>query len=267
MKKYICILLLVIAASLFCGCGSQSYFLTVNNDDTSDFSVSVTVDKDTYSLLSSYGIDSDKLNRQKITTSGTSIDDIDALFQEAAAIFQEYGFETEPVNDSVEIGFSAKKTYSSIEELNAEIKELYDKEVIGLTIEVTKYSSKFKTQYSMTGELRYVLDPDVDLEDEQNAEIFNSVFDQSNLIADFTAVFPSSTSIADTDGVTSSNGAGATWSIKYTDEAESTAINNISSYTNSSMYAVAFIAVVIIAAALVMLLRRLIRRRKEKNDE
>ena len=64
-RRLFVILTSMLLLLLFTGCGAQNYKLTINDDDSSTFYVKLAVDTTTYNLLSSYGINTSELNKQK----------------------------------------------------------------------------------------------------------------------------------------------------------------------------------------------------------
>lgn len=108
-RRLFVILTSMLLLLLFTGCGAQNYKLTINDDDSSTFYVKLAVDTTTYNLLSSYGINTSELNKQKERNSGTAIDNVDALFQETAYQFYNNGFDIAAIDDSIEIGFEGTK--------------------------------------------------------------------------------------------------------------------------------------------------------------
>lgn len=256
-----CLLLIVTAILALClvGCGTQTYYLQINDDDTCTFKISLLVNKETYNRLPAYGIDVDQLNREKNTSTNTSLDNVDALFQEAAAIFQQYDFVITPISDAINIGFEAEKTYLTIADINQEIKTLHQMGLIGVDFEIMKEETRYKKDYKCYGTLDYVLDPDVNMEDEFISKMFKSTFsDTDSLKCSFNVIMPYSTQVSATDG--KSGPQGFTWENAY--NGEQVPVHIISGVKNKSAYAITIVVAVILGAALFILGYRFIRRYK-----
>ena len=174
-----------------------------------------------------------------------------------------YGYEITAVDDSIDIGFEAKKHYENIEILNADIEKMYNDGVIGTMFTVTKSSSKFKTNYHIEGTLKYMLDDDIDLEDKQLKNNFQNIFDKSSLNANLTIVVPPSTKIEATDGEILQNNSGATWSTSYEAGNKEVKASIDSVYMNTSAYIKAGVAIVITGVIVLILGMRFARTRKE----
>lgn len=199
-KKMLLAFIMLVTVLCFSGCGVQKYTLQINDDDTCNFSLAVSINRDTYNLLPTYGIDVDKLNREKNTSTGTAIDDVDAIFQEVAVMFNEYGYEISVINDTIDVGFKASKTYASIAEFNSEIKSFYDNGLVGTNLEITKTQTRYDTKYTCYGSLDYVLDKDIDFNNATVSDAFNSFFDTSQLTCQLEVTMPYSTTVSASDG-------------------------------------------------------------------
>ena len=242
------------------GCTSQEYTLQVNDDDTCSFTCQITVNRDVYSLLATYDIDTAALNRQKNTSYNNELDDVDALFQELAVIYSTYDFKITPINDTTIIGFKANKVYPNIEEANKEIKNLKRAGLSGFNFEITHNTSKVKNEYTIYGTLDYILDPDFDMENKLINENFLLLFDTSILTAKATVITPMSTPDIQTDGTFNEN-MGYVWNASY-DEGTTTAVHIIASKTNNAYYYIAFVIIVIIGAIAGLFISRFIRKKK-----
>ena len=232
-KKLICLLGLF-TFFIFTGCGTQVYNLKFNSDNTLDFKIRITVDTTTYDLLSSYGININELNRNKISYGDEEIDSLDAVFQEQAAIYKQYGYDIINVVDTVEIGFEAHKTYTTIDEFNQEIKKMYDERIVGTNIEVIKEESSLKSTYKVYGSLEYILDDDVDLSDPAVKDNFSKVYNKSKLSASLSIDTPEKTTVIATDGANS--GRTTVWQAMYDETDSSTEVHVISEFKNRSFY-------------------------------
>ena len=245
------------------GCANQEYTLQINDDNTCNFTCEVTINNDVYSLLGTYGVDTAKLNKDKTTKYENELDDVDALFQELAVIYHDFGYSITPINDTINIGFSASKKYPNIEELNKEIKELNQLNICGFNFEITHEKTSFVSEYKVYGGLKYILDSDIDMENELINENFNQLFDTSLLKATCKVIMPASTSVTNSDGTFDSNQ--FVWTATY-DEGAVTPVHIISSLKNTSMYAIAVVSVVIILAIVALFGSRFLRKMKAKKN-
>lgn len=190
MKKIKKILLILVTLMLlaFTGCANQNYELVVNSDDSARFTIKYIVDKDTYDSLSSYDIDMGYTFEQS-EKSTNPIERCNVLFQEIASVFHEQGFEIKDINDSVNIGFEATKNYATIEELNKDIKSLYDKKLIKLNGEVSISDSLLNKTYLFSGSVEYLLDPDAEVSEEDKKQLLD-LYDASGLEATVSMKMP-----------------------------------------------------------------------------
>lgn len=190
MKKVKKILLILITLMLlvFTGCANQNYELVVNSDDSARFTIRYMIDKDTYDLLSSYDIDMGYTFEQS-EKSTNPIERCNVLFQEIASVFHEQGFEITDINDSVNIGFEATKNYNTIEELNKDIQNLYDKELIKLKGTVNISESLLNKTYLFSGSVEYNLDSDAKIDENEKSKLLE-VYDVSGLEATVSLKMP-----------------------------------------------------------------------------
>lgn len=261
LKRFCTILLMMICIFCLCGCGKQDYFLQINDDDTCNFTIKLTINRDTYNSLSSdYEVDIDQLNREKNTMTGTDMDNVDAVFQETAAIFNQYGYQITAINDTIDIGFEASKKYNTIAELNAEIAELHSINLIGVNLQVGKEQTRYQKTYRCYGELDYILDEDIDMKDDFISKMFLSQADLESLTCQFSVVMPYSTVLERTDGTASPNG--YTWTSSY--QGSATPIHIISSARNTSAYIVTFLIGIVVIVGLIIMISRFIRQYKSK---
>lgn len=246
------------------GCTNQEYNLTVNDDGTCIMNFEITVNTEVYNLLSSYDVDTADLNRKKKNDYGNELDNVDALFQEFASIYHKYGYEIEVVNDAVKIGFSATKIYPNPDEINKEIKELKKMGLTGLDFEISAQASELKKEYTVYGTLDYILDPDIDMENNTIKDNFPTLFDTSILTAQAKITMPSGTEISASDGNQEENT--VTWKASYNEE--TTEVHVISSYKNKSLYVIIIFAVIIIVLVIVFAVLKVLKKKKDrKNDD
>ena len=261
IKHYLLLLLTCLCMFCFFGCGKQDYTLQINDDDTCNFSVKITVNSDAYNQLSSeFDVDTDKLNREKNTMTGSDIDNVDAIFQETAAIFNQYGYQIQSVNDSIDIGFEASKTYNTIYDFNNEIQELYNLNLVGCKVEVTKEASRYQKNYKCYGTLEYVFDKDIDMEDEFTAKMFNTQADLDSMVCRLVVVMPYSTAVMKSDGTGSPEG--ITWQTSY--KGDQIPVHVISSARNLQAYIITAIIVLVVLIGVVILISRLLRQYRNK---
>lgn len=182
-----CILLLF--ALFLTGCTNQEYSLIVNEDDSADLSIKCIVDKDTYDLLSSYDLE-ESYKFEQNESSANPIERCDILFQETAAVFYDYGFDINPVNDSIQIGFEASKKYKTVDELNADIKKLYEDGLTGFNGEVTITDSLLSKTYLFSGTVQYLLDPDADISESEKNQLESLYQDTSKIKAQVSLKMP-----------------------------------------------------------------------------
>lgn len=181
--------LLVLMVLFVSGCTNQDYTLVVNSDDSARFTVRFAVNKDTYDLLSAYDIEKNYKFEQS-STSANNIERCDVLFQETAAVFYEYGFKINPINDAVEIGFEGVKEYKTIEALNKDLEKLYNDGLIKLKGTVTKTESLLAQTYVFSGSVEYLMDPDAeDLSESERYQILE-LYDTSGLNAEVSLRLP-----------------------------------------------------------------------------
>lgn len=250
-RKSILMVMLVMITVLFCltGCGTQNYNLQINDDDSCIFDITISVNKDTYNLLSSYNIDTAKLNREKNTNTGTEVDNVDALFQEAALTLQQYEYTISAIDDSIDVGFSATKTYPTIAAFNEEIKTLKEIGLVGTDLVITKTEGTFETEYYCYGTLDYVIDKDVDFGSETISESFETLFDTSQLNCQLSVTMPYSTAIKASDGVYE-NGT-LIWTNSYNNGATKE-VHVISGIQNKQAFAILIVAIVVVIVILII---------------
>ena len=138
MKKrniFLLILCFILTLSL-CGCTKQEYEVLIHDNDNVDFTIKISVDKEQYDLLSTFDVTLEDLEANKVNSTNTTVDKVNVLFQEIAMLYNTYGFNITPINDSKEIGFIAKKTYMTIEEFNAEIEKFAQGKISGLNLKI-----------------------------------------------------------------------------------------------------------------------------------
>ena len=259
-SKKIILLFSLIFMFFLSGCTRQEYYIDITDSDNVDFTIKVLIDKESYDLLSSFGIDLPALEEDKITGTGTDVDDVNALFQETAMTLQDYGFTITPLNDTVELGFSAEKTYLTIEEFNNEIVTLCDNNVSGLNLNIQYTNTKNHKEYKAYGTLNYVVDADMQLDDKTIKSYFDEQYDTSNMTATAYINMPLSTQITNHDGTDTASG--VQWITSYSDGEKD--VHVISSYNdNTNLYIIVFV-IIIILLVIGFFVARALKLKKEK---
>lgn len=271
MKKKICaVLFIMMLAVCLAGC-KQTYTVMVNDDNTVNFSIKEVVDKDTYSMISSFNINIQDLENNKMLGLSEELDETNALFQERAAFFQNRGYSIIPLEDSVEIGFEAKKSFMTLQEFNDEIKKLYDLGLCGLSLEVENNRTRTSNVYTAYGLLEYAIDKDINLEDESMANIAESQFDVSSMSSEAYIYMPPSVPVTATDGDQTVVNGSIYWTAEYLQN-EPTEVHAYSEYKDTTIMYVGIIVGIVILVIVLIVASRLIKRKKEKeqsarNDE
>lgn len=243
-------------------CTSQTYTVKINNDDTVNMAIEISLDMDTYKTLGSFGVDLNKLEESKADT-GTYIDNINALFQETAAYLNSYGYEIKSLDDAIQVGIKAEKTYKNLDEFNAEIKQIYEDGNSGFNLEIMKTETMTKTEYKAYGTLSYYLDPDSNLTDEKIKAYFDEQYDSSGMVANVYIYMPTSTKVSATDGDSSTGIAGAIhWQAKY-DKSE-TPVHAISQYTDTTLYYIIAVVAIVVIVIVVFFVLRTMKIKKER---
>lgn len=216
IKKKIIIILSIIVVFLT-GCTRQEYNININDNNSVDFTIKVLISKESYNLISSFGIDINELEENKQKETGTSIDTINALFQETARMLHNYGFNITTLDDAVEVGFKAEKSYLTIEEFNSEIKKLCDNNLSGLALDIQYTDKTNLKEYKAYGTLDYLIDKDMGLDDETIKTYFNDQYDTSDMTATAYINMPLSTPVTNHDGEVSTNNGAISWTTSYND--------------------------------------------------
>lgn len=264
MKKirYIATLCLVIALITLAGCTRQEYSVNINDQNNVEFEIKVLISRQSYELLSSFGIDINELNEKQIIDTGTGIDNVNVLFQETAMLFYDYGFNIQPLDDAVDIGFSAKKSYLTIEEFNAEIQQLVANNLSGLYLDIQYVNTNTHKEYKAYGTINYLIDPDMGLDDESIKQYFDRQYDSSDMTAKVTINMPLSTQITNYDGTPGANNGGIVWNTSYKDGQKD--VHIISSYSDNTMYYAIGFVVFIIVLVIGFFAMRALKFKKEK---
>lgn len=264
MTQKIKILLLFVVLGMclfFTGCTNQTYEISVNEDNSCDMTLTLITDIDNYNLLSSYGINTEnKLIKKESSANG--VEQCDVLFQEAAGIFYNEGFEIEPLSDAVQVGFVAKKHYASTDALNKDIKKLYDTGYFGLNINIKHNKSLTADSYSVDGNFKYYIDPSLKIPDELVSNL-DSIADVSNLSANLYISLPGK--VSSSNGKTSSGG--MTWTSNYQKDIQEQKIELSSSSFNSTIIIIIAIPIIIIIVIAVLFVLRKLRVAKDRKNQ
>lgn len=255
-------LLTILALFAFTGCGTQEYSIQINDDDSVVFSTKIAVPKEIYnSMAEMYAVDFDKLNREK-NVSDEALQSIDALFQETAALFMQYDFSISAIDDALNVGFEATKTYPNLEAFNEEMATLEYHNIIGLDVEIIKSETRYKTTYTCQGNLTYVLDPDIDMENEEIRNNFQAIYpNKDSLESRLSITIPMSTTLDATNGTFENNA--YVWTANYNNgEPEKVGFGIRSYITNIKAYIYTGIIILVVVAVLVVIISRFIRKKK-----
>lgn len=264
MKKKFILITMLIVMFILSGCSRQEYEVVIGDSNSVTFTITAIIDKESYNLLSSFGIDISEIEKKQVEGTGTSVDNVNTLFQETAMLFNSYGFDITPLNDAVEIGFKAKKSYLTIEEFNNEIKELQANNICGLDLDIQYVDTPRKKEYKAYGTLSYVIDPDLGFDDETIKGYFDKQYDSSGMICRVAIQMPSTTAISASDGTIGANGA-LDWQTSYDNGPVD--VHIISEFHDNSMI-YAFIAGGILVALVIgfFVLRSLKFKKDKKNS-
>lgn len=242
------------------GCARQEYEVVINESNNVDFTIRVLISKESYNLLSTFGVDLTEIEKNKVSGTGSEIDTINALFQETAAHLQKYGFKVSSADDAVEIGFIAKKTYLTVEEFNAEIIELCNNDLSGLNLEIT-YEEKGKSKrYTAYGTLDYVVDADMGFSDTDIKGYFDEQYQNTSaMTASVKIETPISIPVTAHDGIVGQQG--ISWETSYNGEQKE--VHIIAEYKDNTMtYVIIFVVVVALAVGSIFVLR-ILKQKKE----
>lgn len=187
------------------GCSQQSYFIKVNEDDTVNFAVELSVPDKVIKKI-------DELNIQREAI----LDSKEPLFEEIKKIYGLRGFSYSYKEDDTMIKVTFQKVYPSVANFNEELKELYDEGLIGLGININRSNKLSGVKTTYNGALKYVFDPDFINELKDNEHLgeflkdtqitsYVTIYDKDDLVAQ------DSLEIGDGDYNTMVNG---TWDMK-----------------------------------------------------
>lgn len=242
---------------MFVGCTDQTYQIVVNEDNSCDMTLSLITNIDNFNLLNSYKINQEnKLIKKE--SSVNPVERCEVIFQEAASVFYSYGFDIEPVSDSIQVGFVAKKHYANIESMNKDIKKLYESKVFGANIEIKSSKDLVSSKYSVSGTFEYFYDPDLDIPEDLVKNI-DSLSDVSALQANLFISLP-----GELDSDSNASGGGLSWTAK--PKEKPIEIKASSSVTDNKALVMIAIPVVIIIGVVVFFISRKLKSAKEKRQ-
>lgn len=261
MKKVKLLFLMIFTILCMAGCTRQEYNVSITDQNGVDFQIRVVADRDSYNLLSTFNVDLTEIEKNGVDGTGSAIDRVNPLFQEKAMQFKTLGFDITELNDAVELGFIAKKSYLTIEEFNEEIKKMCENNMSGLNLDIQYTDTKNHKEYKAYGTLKYITDEDLGFDDPIIKEYFDKQYETSLLTCKVTIMVPSMTKITATDG---QNGAGGIleWTASY-DSGEKE-VHIISEYHDNTMYYIAVLAVLVVGGIAGFFIMRAMKFRKEK---
>lgn len=249
---------------IFTGCGSQEYNIVINDDETCTVDVRLSISKDAYSLIGSYGMDMTAINADKSIYYGGSVENVDVLFQEVANEYATFGYSISPVDDAFSLGFEASKLYQTPSDLNKEILLMKNKGISGLSFEIGKSETNTSKEYTLYGELEYMLDPDISMTNEVISENIVNMIGLSGLTAKATVSMPPETTVSAMDGVYENQE--FTW-FATIESTEATPVHIISSYTNSSLIMLFGVIVFLVVAIIIFFVLRKVKLIRDKKSE
>lgn len=141
------LLLLFIPILFLVGCNKQSYNVKINEDGSSSLSLSITVDKDSYDAINQYLKDEDVKSAKN-------------LFKKDSDRFKKAGFNIEPINDNIDIGFRATREYLSPSDFNQHMAKLKKEKLINSDLKIKANKNFYQKTYEIDGTVRYTKDPD-----------------------------------------------------------------------------------------------------------
>lgn len=264
MKKRITIFMAMLMV-LFClsGCTRQEYEVNITEQNSVTFQIKVLIDKESYNLLSTFNVDLNELENNKVDSTNSSVDLVNPLFQETAMQFKTMGFDITDIDDAVEVGFAAKKNYLTIEEFNAEIQNLCKENLSGLNLDIQYTDTKTNKEYKAYGTLKYIVDEDMGFDDSVIKSYFDKQYEISGLTCKATIQMPITTQITATDGTAGTNG-GIEWTASY--DSEEKEVHVISEYHDYTMYYVVGMLVFIVILVVGFFIMRSLKFRKEKQN-
>lgn len=263
MRKRIILMITVIVMFLLSGCTRQEYNVVINDNNNVSLTIAAVIDKESYNIISSFGVDISELEENKVTDTGTPVDNVNSLFQEYAMLFQDNGFEITPLDDAVELGFSAKKNYLTIEEFNTEIAKLCENGLSGLNLDIQYVNTKNNKEFKAYGTLNYLLDKDMGLDDEIIKSYFDEQYDTSGMTAKVYITMPDTTQVTNYDGKVGQNGA-IYWETSYKDG--ETPVHIISSYKDNTIIYAIVLAIVVLLLVVGFFILRARKFKKEKEN-
>lgn len=148
MKKLWIAVSFIISIVFLSGCTQQQYSVHINEDETVEFKINVSISESTVKQMQEYDLDTDLFHRN-ITT----------LFDPYIQQLEQKEFRVDLNSDTLSYGFTASKTYKSLVYFNHDIKKLNEEGIIkGLNIELSKKQEVLSSQYAATGELQYLIE-------------------------------------------------------------------------------------------------------------
>lgn len=168
MRKKSLLIIMIMMFFVLTGCGQQSYFLQVNEDNTVNFAAEIVVNSKTLEKLDSLNIQRDAIVKSK-----------EPLFASIKKYYEGLGFRYTYSETDTEVKVSFVKIYPSISSFNEEIKTLYKDGKIGLGMGIKKDSGLSGTTTYYNGELKFLPDPDILNELKDNNHFYDYLKDIS----------------------------------------------------------------------------------------
>jgi len=263
LKKTIIIIMCFLLMFCFAGCTKQEYIVQIHDNNNVDFTIKLITPKEQYNLLNTFDITLEEMEQNKVSSTNTTVDKVNVLFQEMAMLYHTYGFTITPIDNNEEIGFSAKKTYLSIEEFNTEIQKFAQGKISGLNVQVNYLNKSNKNEYYVQGTLDYIVDNDLNLNNENTKKIFEEQYDYSYMTAKATIFMPESTQITAFDGAASQESYSVEWSASYSGETKPVHIKSL--WTDYTMYYIIGGGAFVILIIVVFFVARHLKLKKERS--
>lgn len=265
MKKYKKFIVLLLSCIMFVlsGCARQEYDVRITEQNGVEFTVKLIISKERYNTMATFGVDVKSLEENKVQGTGSEVDKVNAMFQEEAMKFKDKGFTITALDDAVEMGFMAKKSYLTIEEFNAEIKNLKENHMSGLDLDIQYKDTTNHKEYKAYGTIEYAIDPDMGLDDEIIKGYFDKQYDSSSMTCKVNISMPTTTQITAHDGSNSQGGA-LEWQTAYGKGVKD--VHIVSEYHDNSMYYMIGAGAIVLIAVVGFFVSKSIRLKKEKKN-
>lgn len=141
--------IIIITMFLLQSCVLQKYSLKLNDDDTVQFMINLTLPHKVFEYLDDYNVDTSEIREDPFL-----------LFTEVDDIYLNRDFKKEVKSSDLETKISYYKLYPSVAAFNQEIEKLYESNEIGLSLKLLHKNSLRGQSRSYSGSLEYFLDPE-----------------------------------------------------------------------------------------------------------